>query len=96
MMKEYTPAPISTESIILPEELIPLQEQLAKNVHEVWASKRIQEGWQYGESRNDNLKLHPCLVSYEDLPDSEKEYDRATALSTLKLIYKLGFTINHN
>ena len=90
---DYTPKPIDTSSVSLPVELEPLVEQMAKNVHEVWAQKRIEEGWKYGKKRDDELRLHPCLVSYEQLPEIEKEYDRSTALETLKLIIKLGFTI---
>ena len=90
---DYTPKPIDTSAVSLPIELEPLVEQMAKNVHEVWAQKRIEEGWKYGEKRDDELRLHPCLVSYEQLPEIEKEYDRSTALETLKLIIKLGFTI---
>ena len=90
---DYTPKPIDTSAVSLPVELEPLVEQMAKNVHEVWAQKRLEEGWKYGEKRDDELRLHPCLVSYEQLPEIEKEYDRSTALETLKLIIKLGFTI---
>lgn len=93
MKKNYVPQPLDTTDIHLPEELTPLIEQMAKNVHEVWAQSRIAQGWTYGEERNDALKHHPCLVPYEDLPEIEKAYDRDTALGTLKLISKLGFTI---
>lgn len=91
--KIYTPQPMDTEDVQLPEELNELVEQMAKNVHEVWAQTRIRQGWTYGPERNDALKHHPCLVSYEDLPESEKEYDRNTSVETLKLICKLGFKI---
>lgn len=90
---DYRPAPIDTADVILPDELVDLSEAIAKNVHEVWAQGRIAEGWTYGPERNDALKKHPCLIPYEELPESEKEYDRATALGTLKLIQKLGFDI---
>ncbi len=93
MKNNYTPQPVDTSDILLPEELTPLIEQMAKNVHEVWAQSRIEQGWTYGEERNDALKHHPCLVPYDDLPEVEKAYDRDTAVSTLKLITKLGFTI---
>lgn len=43
--------------------------------------------------RDDAAKHHPCLVDYDSLPDSEKEYDRATSQETLKCIIKLGFNI---
>ncbi len=93
MKKEYKPQPLDTADVELGEELEELIEQMAKNVHEVWAQTRMNQGWVYGEERNDALKHHPCLVAYEELPESEREYDRNTALETLKLICKLGFKI---
>lgn len=90
----YKPAPIDTSAIVLPDELIALSEVIAKNVHEVWASERIKEGWTYGEKRDDEKKITPCLVPYEELPESEKEYDRQTAFQTLKLVVKLGYKIS--
>ncbi len=94
MEKSYTPSPINTEGIELPDELNTLIEQIAKNVHEVWAKNRMNQGWKYGKERNDSLKLHPCFVPYEKLPEIEKEYDRNTATETLKLIKKMGFKIS--
>lgn len=93
MQKEYIPKPVDTRNIVLPDELLPLIEQMAKNVHEVWAQNRINDGWSYGSERDDVNKKHPCLVAYEELPESEKEYDRATSQETLKLILKSGFRI---
>ncbi len=90
----YIPQPIETSAIQLPEELNPLVEQMAKNVHEVWAAGRIADGWKYGATRNDEQKTHPCLVPYEELPESEKEYDHQTAIGTLKFILAQGFSIN--
>jgi len=89
----YTPQPVDTKDIRLPEELESLVEQMAKNVHEVWAAGRTAEGWTYGEKRDDIKKTHPCLVPYEELPDSEKEYDRNTSIETLKFIVKAGYKI---
>ena len=95
-MKEnkYIPQPMDTSDVKLPEELNQLIEQMSKNVHEVWAETRISQGWTYGEQRNDELKTHPCLIPYEELPEEEREYDRNTAVGTLKLIMKLGFRIS--
>jgi len=92
--KKYIPQPVDMSDVKLPPELEPLVEEMAKNVHDVWAETRIQQGWTYGPERNDELKTHPCLVPYEELPDSEKEYDRNTSIGTLKLILKLGFRIS--
>lgn len=91
---KYTPNPVETSDVSLPEELLPLIEEMAKNVHEVWAQNRINDGWTYGPVRDDVNKTHPCLVPYDELPESEKEYDRATSQETLKLILKSGFVIS--
>ena len=92
-MKNYVPNVIDTTDISFPADLSELIEKIAENVHDVWATGRIADGWKYGEERNDKLKLHPCLINYDELPESEKEYDRATAASTLKLIQKFGYEI---
>ena len=94
MKKSYVPQPMDTSDIQLPEELNELIEQMAKNVHEVWAQSRMDQGWIYGEDRSDALKQHPCLIPYEELPEVEKDYDRDTAICTIKLIVKLGFKIS--
>lgn len=92
-MNKYVPQPMDTSDVQLPEELNDLIEQMSKNVHEVWAKNRMDQGWTYGPERSDILKQHPCLIPYEDLPEIEKAYDRDTALGTLKLISRLGFEI---
>jgi len=91
---KYIPQPTDTTDVELPKELEQLVEKMSKNVHEVWSETRMKQGWKYGIQRNDELKTHPCLVPYEELPDEEKEYDRNTSIGTLKLIMKLGFKIS--
>ncbi len=92
-MKQYIPQPLDTAEVELPEELKSLVEVMSKNVHEVWAQTRIEQGWTWGETRNDALKQHPSLVPYEELSEAEKVFDRNTSTETLKLILKLGFKI---
>lgn len=89
----YEPNPINTDNISLPDELIDLTEKIAENVHENWVAQRISEGWAYGEKRDDAKKTTPCMIPYSELPDSEKEYDRVTAIQTLKLIVALEYKI---
>ena len=89
----YTPHPTDTSNVELSYELKQLVEQLARNVHENWALGRIKDGWTYGPERSDALKQHPCLIDYDDLPESEKEYDSKTAMETLKFILTKGWSI---
>lgn len=90
----YKPEPIDTKRIEIPEDLKPLVELIAKNVHEVWAKSRIEEGWTYGEVKDSVKKTTPCLVPYEELSEQEKDYDRNTALETIKVVLKHGYKIS--
>lgn len=92
-MNTYHPHPICTDPIVLPPELNPLLERLAKNAHDVWAEERLRDGWTFGDTRNDQRKEHPCLIAYEELPESEKEYDRPTVSQTLKAVLALGWSL---
>lgn len=91
--ENYMPKVIDVSGVELPSELIELTEKLAKNTHEVWAKTRLEQGWKWGEMRDDTRKLHPCLIPYEALSEDEKTFDRNTALETLRLILALGFKI---
>ncbi len=89
----YQPQPIDTSEVVISAEHLKLIELLAKNTHDIWAQQRIAEGWEYGPQRNDTLKQHPGLIPYEDLPDSEQEYDRLTVLGVIKALLALGYRI---
>jgi hypothetical protein len=89
----YTPETIETSKIILTSDVEKLVEKLAQNNHDHWARKRIDEGWRYGVTRNDSKKEHPDLVPYDQLTESEKEYDRKTVVEALKAIIALGYEV---
>jgi hypothetical protein len=88
----YIPHPLDTSHVSL-AHLEPLLEQLARNAHEMWAQKRLADGWTFGPKRDDDNKTHPSLVPYEQLSESEKSYDRALVNEALKAILSLGYTI---
>lgn len=92
-VEEYEPHPINVDQIPLDGDLEELQEAIAENAHDVWAEARKKEGWKYGKERDDSNKLHPDLIPYTALPESEKEYDRIMAFKTIKLVKKLGYKI---
>jgi RyR domain len=87
----YKPEPIDTSKVQLNDEILELTERLAENAHEVWAQRRMADGWRYGSRRDEAKKEHPSLVPYKDLPEEEKEYDRSAALETLKVLQALGY-----
>ena len=93
MPRRYTPQPIDTSLIQLPQDLQELGEMLARNTHENYVSRRLAEGWTYGPVRDDAARQNPTLVPYEELPEEEKAYDRVTSTETLKVLIALGYRI---
>jgi len=89
----WRPRPADTSGVAIPPEIAALTELLARNTHEIWAAGRVAQGWRHGPVRDDARKEHPCLVPYEELPEDEKDYDRRTAIETVRLILSLGYRI---
>jgi ryanodine receptor 2 len=77
----------------LPGDLHDLTERLAENAHDVWARRKIADGWTWGPTVDAAGKKHPDLIPYDQLPEDKKEYDRDTAMETIKAILSLGYTI---
>ena len=93
-MATCTPKPIDTSTVVPNNAQWRLIEQLAAHAHDVWAKKRMEDGWQHGPARNDQIKAHPSLVPYDELPDSEKDYDRVMVEQVIKAAVALGYRID--
>lgn len=91
----YEPKPIPTDDVKVPPHLRSVIELLAENTHEVWAQMRMEQGWKFGPRRNDAKKEHNGLVPYIYLTQEEKQMDRNTAMQTVKLILRFGFSFVH-
>ncbi len=93
MKNDYKPLPIETSTVKINEDIRHIVELLIRNAHDLWAEQRILDGWTWGPSRCDESKKHPYLISYEELPESEKEYDKTMVIGTIKAIIALGYKI---
>jgi hypothetical protein len=89
----YDPHPPNHADIEIPLDLLGLVEQLAEASHDTWARQRLDEGWRYGPLRDDEKKEHPGLVPYQELSESEKEYDRKISLGIIKTILAWGYRL---
>ncbi len=85
--------PIDTSAVALSNELQRLIPLLARNTHDVWQRQRQADGWSYGPRRDDDAKQHPGLVGFDDLPESEREYDIAVVTEVLKVMVALGYRV---
>ena len=43
--------------------------------HEHWMAQKINEGWTYGPEKRPDLKQHPCLVPFDQLPREQQAKD---------------------
>lgn len=68
----FVPHPVETSGVILPTYIEAVRDKLAENIHEVWATNKIEAGWSFAEMRDDMNLLHPCLIDFDHLPLSEK------------------------
>jgi class 3 adenylate cyclase/tetratricopeptide (TPR) repeat protein len=89
----YEPKSPDLTTVEVPGNLINLVEQLAEITHDNWVRQRLADGWRHGQLRDDLLKEHPCIVPYEDLPESEKEYDRKISLGVVQGLLALGYRV---
>jgi len=92
-METYTPTPIDTSDVKLPDEIKQLNEVIAENTHEVWSENKINDGYQYGPITDDEAKTHKDLIPFCDLDEGSKNYDRNIAEGVIKTVYKLGYEI---
>ncbi len=75
-----------------PEEI----ELMAELEHGRWNIERLRDGWRYGKTKDDEKKLNPCLVRWEDLPDGEdgvKKYDRNAVCAFPEILAKAGLEV---
>jgi ryanodine receptor 2 len=89
----YVPAPVDTTHVEVPSCLDVISDDLAENIHEVWAVNKINEGFTYGPTRNDDLKHNPCLTSFKNLSKKDKAYDVEMAFQTIRTLLALGYQI---
>jgi|ERR1044072_3709428 hypothetical protein len=43
--------------------------------HDAWAKDKLADGWVYGEVKDPITKTHPCLVTYDQLPEEQRRKD---------------------
>ncbi len=68
-------------------------EYLAEKEHEAWMSERVNNGWVYGEQKNVELKTSPFIVSYDELTDTIKDYDRDVVRNIIPLLSDIGLSV---
>lgn len=47
----------------------------AQASHESWSAQKVADGWVYGSEKRPDLKQHPCLVPFNELPVQQQAKD---------------------
>ncbi|UMM36210.1 hypothetical protein L5515_008471 [Caenorhabditis briggsae] len=90
-LEPFIPTPIDVSTTQLTHHAMEMHQKYAENLHELWAMRKIELGWSYGETRSESSRKHPCLTRFELLPETEKKYNIMLALTTMKTIEALGY-----
>ncbi|XP_069964749.1 ryanodine receptor isoform X13 [Bactrocera oleae] len=93
---QYDPQPIDTEQVQLNNDLETLVQKFSEHYHDAWASRRLENGWSYGEIRSDNDRKHPRLKPYNMLSDYERERYRDPVRECLKALVSIGWRIEQS
>jgi hypothetical protein len=68
-------------------------EFLAKKEHVQWANERLKKGWVYGTARDDQRKIHDCIIPWEELPEAQREKDRNAVRALPAILAKVYLKI---
>lgn len=47
----------------------------AAESHKLWLEHKQREGWQWGPEKDEQLRLHPCFLPYDQLPREQQVKD---------------------
>lgn len=61
-------------------------ETLAEMEHARWNVERLKDGWHWGPEKDVDAKLSPYLVSWQDLPEDVRKWDRQAVRAIPKLL----------
>lgn len=53
--------------------------------HECWLEEKRRTGWTWGPKKDSELKQHPCMVPYDELPEEQRLKD-TVFVSTVRLM----------
>ncbi|MCE7737708.1 MAG: hypothetical protein GPJ54_22645 [Candidatus Heimdallarchaeota archaeon] len=93
-------------NLVLSKETIDLDKQyrltdkdkltLSEAEHSRWMASKFIEGWKLGSERNNLLKMHPSLVSWEEIDEDERKKDTVLIDEMFTLLDENGFRLSRS
>lgn len=80
---------------MLNNDLNQIVQKFSEHYHDAWASRKLENGWTYGEQWSDMNKTHPRLKPYNMLNDYERERYKEPVRESLKALLAIGWSVEH-
>lgn len=61
--------------------------------HASWLAVKESEGWRFGPVKDADLKTHPCMVPYDDLPAEQRVKDGIFVATVRAVAMALGMAL---
>ncbi len=69
------------------------EEALARHEHERFVRAKLEEGWRPGPEEDERMKIDPSLVPWEELPEDERDKDRAQVRGIPRILARAGYAV---
>lgn len=81
--------------MVLNNDLNQIVQKFSEHYHDAWASRKLENGWTYGDQWSDMNKTHPRLKPYNMLSDYERERYKEPVRESLKALLAIGWSVEH-
>ena len=89
----YSPNPLAVQDINLPDSLNHVVYLVAKSSHDQWCQTQMAVGYEYAPGPVEGRLTSSLLVPWEHLRPHESQPRTSFALSFVRALLKLGFTV---
>lgn len=86
---------LTFDSVVLNNDLNQIVQKFSEHYHDAWASRKLENGWTYGEQWSEVNKTHPMLKPYNTLNDYERERYKEPVRESLKALLAIGWSVEH-
>lgn len=85
MTSDWNPKPVAFSS----DEV----EEMSKIEHKRFVDERLRQGWKYGAVKNEEKKISPTLIPWDELSEEEKDKDRNTVIGIPQFLAEAGYQV---
>lgn len=82
-------------SVVLDNDLNQIVQKFSEHYHDAWSSRKLENGWTYGDNWSFEKKSHPRLKPYNMLGDYERERYKEPVRESLKALLAMGWSVEH-